>query len=330
MSIQSCLSRCLYCVLALLFSQHASADWHRQEAAIMGTTVSVELWHEDIEKANRLTDAVLEEMRRIDDLMSSYKPASLLSSVNRNAATTAVPVSEELLLLLARSLEYSELTEGAFDITYASAGQHYDYRKGEFPGKEQLEKSLPAIDYRHVKLDHAELTVSFLQKGVRIDLGGIAKGYAVDRCIALLRQAGIRNALVSAGGDTRVIGKRWKHPWNIGIRDPRNQQQIVSLIPLEDSAISTSGDYERYFEKDGIRYHHILNPGTGKSSSGVRSTSIIGQTAITTDALSTSVFVLGVDEGMKLINSLGGTEAIIVDDQGKLHYSNGLEQVAQR
>jgi len=316
-------------MLVLLFSQQVAADWHRQEAAIMGTNVTVELWHEDAGQAQELADAVLREMRRIDDLMSTYKPGSLISKVNRNAATLPVPVNEELLLLITLSLEYSELTEGAFDITYASVGQHYDYRKGKFPDSEQLAKTLPAIDYHHVRLNHADASVSFLRKGVRIDLGGIAKGYAVDRSIGILQQAGIRNALVSAGGDTRVIGKRWDRPWNVGIRDPRRQDKIVSLIPLEDSAISTSGDYERYFEKDGVRYHHILNPGTGKSSRGVHSTSIIGQTSINADALSTSVFVLGVKKGLQLINSIEDAEAVIVDNQGRLHYSNGLEQIAQ-
>jgi thiamine biosynthesis lipoprotein len=323
------LQRYLCSLLVLLFSQSVSADWHRQEAAIMGTNVTVEFWHEDAGQAQELADAVLGEMRRIDDLMSTYKPGSLISKVNRNAATLPVPVTEELMLLIKRSLEYSELTEGAFDITYASAGQHYDYRKGKFPDSEQLAEALPAIDYHHVRLNHADASVSFLRKGVHIDLGGIAKGYAVDRGIGILQQAGIRNALVSAGGDTRVIGKRWDRPWNVGIRDPRRQDKIVSLIPLEDSAISTSGDYERFFEKDGVRYHHILNPGTGKSSSGVHSTSIIGQTSINTDALSTSVFVLGVKKGLQLINSIEDTEAVIVDNQGRLHYSNGLEQIAQ-
>jgi thiamine biosynthesis lipoprotein len=323
------MQRYLCSILVLLFSQPVAADWHRQEAAIMGTNVTVELWHEDAGLAQELTDAVLDEMRRIDDLMSTYNPGSLISRVNKNAATLPVPVNEELLLLITLSLEYSELTEGAFDITYASAGQHYDYRKGKYPDSEQLAKTLPAIDYHHVRLNQDDTSVSFLRKGVRIDLGGIAKGYAVDRGIGILQQAGIRNALVSAGGDTRVIGKRWDRPWNVGIRDPRRQDKIVSLIPLEDAAISTSGDYERFFEKDGVRYHHILNPGTGKSSRGVHSTSIIGQTSINTDALSTSVFVLGVEKGLQLINSIEDAEAVIVDNQGRLHYSNGLEQIAQ-
>jgi thiamine biosynthesis lipoprotein len=195
------------------------------------------------------------------------------------------------------------------------------------PTAAQLAEALPAIDYHHVRLDADTGTVAFTQPGVYIDLGGIAKGYAVDRGMEILRRGGVENALISAGGDSLVIGKRWERPWYIGIRDPRNKAGIVSMIPLEDAAISTSGDYERYFDEGGVRYHHILDPGTGKSTHSVHSTSIIGSTATDTDALSTSVFVLGVDAGLQLINSLPDTEAIIIDKDGELHYSAGLARI---
>jgi len=307
----------------------AVADWHHQEAAIMGTAINVELWHEDTTQGRALTQQVMDEMQRIDDLMSSYKPESELSFVNANASNGPVPISTELFALIEHALDFSKVTSGAFDITYASAGQHYNYRTGKKPDKLQLQAALPAIDYRHVKLDPQRSTVEFLYPGVRIDLGGIAKGYAVDRGIDLLQGAGVNNALVSAGGDTRVIGKRWDRPWNIGIRNPRESDGIVSMIPLEDSAISTSGDYERFFEEAGVRYHHILNPGTGASSRGVHSSSIIGSIATDTDALSTSVFVLGVNRGLRLINSIPETEAVIIDNNGRLHYSAGLARVQQ-
>jgi thiamine biosynthesis lipoprotein len=314
-------------LLACLLPATAHAEWHRQEAAIMGTGVNVELWHEDAIQAEALIARVLQEMRRIDRLMSTYKPDSEISMVNANAAVAPVAVSPELFTLIRRALAYSEITHGAFDITYASAGRYYDYRTGRKPTDAQLAESLPAIDYRHVRLDAAAGTVAFTQPGVYIDLGGIAKGYAVDRGMEILRLGDVENALISAGGDSLVIGKRWDRPWYIGIRDPRNKAGIVSMIPLEDTAISTSGDYERYFEEDGVRYHHILDPGTGQSTHAVRSTSIIGRVATDTDALSTSVFVLGVDAGLELINSLPDTEAIIIDRYGALHYSAGLARV---
>jgi thiamine biosynthesis lipoprotein len=293
----------------------------------MGTVINVELWHEDAAQADSLIAAVMQEMRRIDSLMSTYKPDSQLSLVNATAAITPVAVNPELFALIRRALAYSEITHGAFDITYASAGKYYDYRKGVKPTEAQLAAALPAIDYHHVRLDADTGTVAFTQAGVYIDLGGIAKGYAVDRGMEILRRGGVENALISAGGDSLVIGKRWERPWYIGIRDPRNKAGIVTMIPLEDAAISTSGDYERYFEEDGVRYHHILDPGTGKSTHSVRSTSIIGSTATDTDALSTSVFVLGVDAGLQLINSLPDTEAIIIDKDGELHYSAGLARI---
>ena len=293
----------------------------------MGTAINVELWHEDAEQGRVLTQLVMNEMRRIDDLMSTYKPESELSVVNTNAANGPVHISTELFALIEHALDFSEVTSGAFDITYASAGQHYDYRSGKKPDKQQLQAALPAINYHHVKLDTQQTTVEFLYPGVRIDLGGIAKGYAVDRSIGILQGAGVRNALVSAGGDTRVIGKRWDRPWNVGIRNPRDKDSIVSMIPLENSAISTSGDYERYFEDDGVRYHHILNPGTGESTHEIHSSSIIGNVATDTDALSTSVFVLGVEKGLQLINSIPDTEAVIIDNKGRMHYSEGLAQI---
>jgi len=310
--------------LCLLLPLTAAADWYREEAPIMGTLITVELWHEDAAQGQVLTAAVMDEMHRIDDLMSTYKPDSELSRVNTNAASGPVTVSRELLGLVSNALAFSEITGGAFDITYASAGRYYDYREGLKPTTAQLEAALPAINYRHVRLDLAGSTIRFAHPGVTIDLGGIAKGYAVDRAIGILRAAGVVNALVSAGGDTRVIGERWGRSWKVGIRDPRKRDGVVTMIPLKDLAISTSGDYERYFEEDGVRYHHILNPGTGQSTSAVHSASIIGSNATSTDALSTSLFVMGVEKGLQLIDSLPDTEAVIIDNQGRMHYSAGL------
>ena len=305
----------------------ALAEWYTEQAAIMGTAINVELWHDNEQHGRALTDAVMAEMNRIDELMSTYKPDSELSYINAHASEGPVTASSELLKLIIRALDYSVVTAGAFDITYASAGQYYDYRAGKKPSNAQLQNALPAINYRHVKIDPQRSTIEFMRPGVRIDLGGIAKGYAVDRSIDLLQQAGVSNAIVSAGGDTRVIGKRWDRSWKIGIRNPRQRDSIASMVPLENSAISTSGDYERYFEEDGVRYHHILNPGTGKSTNEIQSSSIIGADATDTDALSTSVFVLGVQQGIQLINALPGTEAIIIDNEGRMHYSDGLARL---
>lgn len=291
----------------------------------MGTLITVELWHGDQQHGEDAAAAVIEEMHRIDRLMSSYKPESELSRINRDAATSPVAAGPELIGLIEDALELSALTEGAFDITYASVGYMYDYRERRRPDAAEIGEKLPAVDYRHVVVDSEAGTVSFRTTGVRIDLGGIAKGYAVECGVEILRGRGVEHAIVTAGGDSRILGDRRGRPWVVGVRDPRNRGEVVAKIPLVDEAISTSGDYERYFEEDGVRYHHILNPSTGQSPGEVRSVTIVGPEATRTDGLSTSVFVLGVQAGMELVNRLSDVEAVIVDKDGLLSYSSGFE-----
>lgn len=315
--------------LMLLMPAAARAEWHEREAAIMGTRIAVEVWQEDAGRAEAAIDAVIAEMHRIDELMSHYKPESQLSRINRDAATAPVKVDAELAGLIARALEFSELSGGAFDITYASVGYLYDYRERRHPSEAQIQAALPAISWRHVVVDREASTVRFLMPGVRIDLGGIAKGYAVDSSVQILRACGIRNGTVTAGGDSRILGDRRGRPWVVGIRHPDDPSRVIARIPLEDAAISTSGDYERYFDEDGVRYHHIINPDTGKSATGVRSVTVIGPEAILTDGLSTSLFVLGPERGLALIDGREDVDAVIVRDDGKVFYSKGLAPPAE-
>jgi thiamine biosynthesis lipoprotein len=217
------------------------------------------------------------------------------------------------------------LSDGVFDVTYASVGYLYDYRKHQHPTDAQIAAALPGVDYRQVQVDPQARTIRFLKPGMRIDLGGIAKGWAVDRGIEILRRAGIQHAMVNAGGDTALLGDRLGKPWVVGIRDPRKAGAVVARIPLQDEAISTSGDYERYFEENGQRYHHIIVPGTGKSPDAVRSVTVIGANATRTDGLTKTVFILGVERGMAFIRKLGDVEAVIVDKDGQVFYSAGLE-----
>ncbi len=300
--------------------------WMSGEEAIMGTAIRVELWHEEPTMGEAALDAAMEEMHRIDRAMSPFKPESELSRLNREAAKTSVPVTKEMFELVARSVEFSELSGGAFDITFASVGCMFDYRNGVKPTAERIAAALPGIDYRHIRLDRRRYTIQFARDGVRIDLGGIAKGHAVDNCVALLKARGVKEALVMAGGDSRVLGDKRGRPWMVGIRDPRRQDAIVAMIPLVDAAISTSGDYERYFEADGVRYHHILDPRTGKSATGVRSVTIVGPDATTTEGISKSVFVMGPERGIRFVESLPGIDAVIIDSDGKMHYTAGLRR----
>jgi FAD:protein FMN transferase len=306
----------------------AQAEWVRRVTdGIMGTRITVELWADDKDKADQAIDAVLDEMRHIDESMSTYKSTSEVSQVNAKAAAGPMPISKELFDLLATAKEYSVLTDGAFDITYASVGYLYDFRKHIRPGEAEITQALPAVNYRHVLLDTKKQTVQFSQAGVRIDLGGIAKGYSVDRGIDVLKSLGFTRAYVSAGGDSRIIGDRFGKPWMVGIRDPRKGSgEVITRIPLVDAAISTSGDYERFFEEDGVRYHHIIDPHTGHSASKVRSATIIGPYATRTDGLSKTAFVLGPEKAMAIYNRIDDIDAIIVKLDGSVIYSKGLEQ----
>ncbi len=315
----------LAAALLTLLGQGAAADWYDDSQAIMGTRVQAEIWHADPAAAARALAAVMAEMHRIDAAFSPYKEDSELSRLNRQAPRGWTSVSDELFELLTRSRRMSDLTGGAFDITYASIGRYYDYRAGRLPDDAQFRQALEAIDYRYVELDAAQRRVRYRHPDVYVDLGGIAKGYAVDRGIALLREAGITEASVSAGGDSYILGDRRGEPWTVGIRDPRNEQGMVAVLPLMDTAVSTSGDYERFFEQDGVRYHHILDPATGRSARGAWSVTILGPDTTFTDALSTSVFVLGPERGLALIDRLPGIDAIIIDADGRLRYSAELE-----
>jgi len=302
------------------------ASWMIREEAIMGTAIRVELWHEEPTQGEAALDAVMEEMHRIDRSMSPFKPESELSRINQEAARAPVPVSKEMFELIARSVEFSKLSEGAFDITFAGVGYMFDYRNGIKPTAEKIAAALPGINYRHIRLDRRRRTIRFARDGVRIDLGGIAKGYAVDNCVALLKSRGVKEALVMAGGDSRVLGDRRGRPWMIGIRDPRRKEDMVAMLPLVDAAISTSGDYERCFEADGVRYHHILDPRTGKSAFGVRSVTIIGPDATTTEGISKSVFIMGPERGIRFAESLPGIDAVVIDGDGNMHYTAGLRR----
>jgi len=306
-------------------SRPSHAEWLGDTRAMMGTEVSVSLWNENKEDGLAIVEDTFAEVARIEGLMSTYIEGSEISEVNRAAAKGPVAAGDELINLILRSLDISMLTRGAFDITYDSIGQYYDFRMRRRPDAAKIQEELERIDYRLVAVDRLEGTVRFLAPGVRINLGGIAKGYTVERAVSLLRSRGIQHGIVTAGGDSRLLGDRRGQPFMVGIRDPRNDDEVALTIPLEDEAISTSGDYERYFEEDGQRYHHIIEPTTGLPAGGVRSATIVGPDAVLTDALSTSVFVLGVDQGLRLIATLPDYEGIVIDAEGQLFYSDGLQ-----
>jgi FAD:protein FMN transferase len=311
--------------LPSLLRRPAVAGWHQRDDAIMGTAIHTELWAERRSDAAAALEAVTAEMHRIDRLYSPHKPDSELSRINRDAARGPVRVSDETYALLARAQAFAELSSGAFDISYAAVGRLYDYRRGIAPDPGRLAAARACVDWRGIVLDPVARTVRFEREGMCIDLGGFAKGHAVDGATARLRTLGIRHAYVSAGGDSRVIGDRRGRPWSVAIRHPRQAEGVAALLPLEDCAVSTSGDYERYFERGGVRHHHLIDPATGRSPQAVHSVTVIADDGLTAEALSKTLFVLGVERGMAVLAQVPGTDAVVIDAQGQLHFSAGLQ-----
>jgi len=290
----------------------------------MGTQAKVEFELNDSKQADILVGKVVEEMNRIDRLMSPFKSDSELSKLNQQASKHPVVISTELFELLEKSEYYSQLTQGAFDISFSSVGYLYDFRKHQRPDSQQIKTLTPQINHQGIRLNKAEKSVKFNSDKIKIDLGGIAKGHAVDRCIEILQKHGVKNAFINSGGDSRVIGKKNDRLWYIGIRHPRDEGRLIVNLPLEQVAISTSGDYERFFIEDGIRYHHIIDPKTGDSVRNSQSVTILANTSTMADALSTSIFVLGSEKGLELVNRLPDVSAIIINETGKMLYSDDL------
>lgn len=311
----------LFASLLLLLALPVHADWQQHGWDVMGTRANLSIWSED--NAAPLFQQLETEMERLNQLLSPWVESSELAQLNLHGHEKPQAISPEFYRLLEQSLYYYQLTDGAFDITFASAGHLYDYREGKAPDDAQL-----ADAARHIGADRIELLpdyqVRFRTPGTRIDLGGIAKGHAIDRGIALLKEAGVEHAWLSLGGDSYVLGDHRGRPWEVGIQHPRNREKVAMRLPITDLAMSTSGDYQRYFIRDGRRIHHILSPQTGKSIDGLASVTVLADNSLDADALSTSVFVLGVEKGLALINRLPETSAIIIDRGGNVFYSNDL------
>lgn len=306
----------------------ATARWWVREAAIMGTRIRAELWAADDRLAEVALSAVMAEMHRIDAAMSPHKPDSELSRINREAGEHPVPLSDEMYALVEQALSWSERSGGAFDISYAAVGRLYDYRSGRRPDEARLARAREAVGWQHLELDARQRTLRFARPGMCIDLGGFAKGHAVDGAVAHLQRLGIEHAMVAAGGDSRVIGDRHGRPWTVAIRHPRHEGAPAAVLPLQDVSISTSGDYERYFiDADGVRHHHLIDPASGRSPDQVHSVTVMAPDGLTSEALSKCVFVMGVERGLALVEAQTGADAVVVDAQGRLHVSAGLQGV---
>ncbi|HZK33785.1 MAG TPA: FAD:protein FMN transferase [Bacillota bacterium] len=279
-----------------------------------------------------------ERILEIENMMSTTKPDSEVSKINANAGIRPVKVEEETFFVIKRALEYGQLTGGAFDITMLPVSLLWNITgdNPQVPDGGQISERLDLVDYRKVVVDQDERTVFLKDQGMMIDLGGIAKGYAGDEAMRILKEHNIEHAMINLGGDIITRGgKENGSPWRIGIQNPRleesdHDQGFVAAFDITDGAIVTSGDYERYildiYEEEGIRYHHIFDPTTGfPAKSGVISVSIKGTSGIDSDALATCVFIMGVDEGLRLINTLDSVETMIITQDKKIYFSEGFE-----
>ena len=294
---------------------------------LMGTAfeITVVAPNEDIGYIN--IDEAVSEIKRIEKVISSWDPDSETSLINKNAGVKPVKVSAELFKLIERAKRISVITDGAFDITYASMDNiwKFDGSMVRMPSEEQIKESISKIGYQKIILDADAQTVFLKERGMKIGFGAIGKGYAADMAKQLLMSKQVKAGLINAAGDlttwgTKVTGEKWM----IGIANPLSKDKIFSWLPIVESSVATSGNYEKYVIFKGERYSHIIDPRTGYPTKGVKSVSIFSKDAELCDAMATAVFVMGRDTGLHFINQLGGIEAVVVDSEDKIHKSSGI------
>ena len=305
----------------------------------MGTEAVFTAWTADPERADEAFTAAYAEIRRIEDLMTDWErpgqPPSDIVRINASAGKlAAVTVSTETLQVIEASLDMSRKSDGAFDITYAAMRGLWKFDEDlerRVPPAAEIERRRQLINYRDVIVDAKKHTVRLKRAGMRLGLGGIAKGYAVDRCAEVLRRYGLHDFMVQAGGDLFVAGQKGAAHWMVGVRDPRGgPHAIIAKMAIQDHAFSTAGDYERAFVLDGKRYHHIIDPKTGYPATASRGVTIFAPTAFLADALDDAVFILGPERGMALVDSYPGCSAMIVDAANKVWVSKSLDGKLQR
>jgi FAD:protein FMN transferase len=308
----------------LLFSCSGknSSDLHRSSRLLMGTLLEVTvIGPEDNAKAT--IQAVFDEIKRVEDLTSFHKPSGL-TKLNEQAGNGPTKTDPELLGLIAGGLKVARDTDGVFDPTLGPLSLLWHFSGGDprLPGESEISETLAKVGWKRVEVDAQAGTVLLPERGMALDLGAIAKGYALDRAADVIRKSGLSRGLVNAGGDVVAIGEKEPgKPWRIGVRDPRNPKAIIAVAEVADRAILTSGDYERFFIDSGKRYHHILDPRTGYPIEGVQSVTLVAPRG--TSALSCAVLALGPEKGLNYVATITGVEALIVDSHGELHMTLG-------
>jgi thiamine biosynthesis lipoprotein len=318
-------------VLGLLSSVAAAAPGKLQYTdKAMGTFVTVWIWTDKEADAAKAAESVFKEMRRLDAQMTTWTDTSDVSKVNANAGKKPIPVGPETYEVIERAQDVAKKSGGVFDISVGAFKGLWRFDEdmdGSLPDPKDVKKRLALIGYKDIVLDKKRKTVFLKRKGMSITLGGIAKGYAVDKCARILEKAGLTDFMIQAGGDMYISGKKGSDPWVVGIRDPRGTELFAGM-PIENHSFSTSGDYERGFVKEGVRYHHILDPRDGQPARASRSVTIRAKDAFTADAWSKVLFIVGWKAGMDLIkkHKLQDFEVVWVDDKNEVHMTPAIEK----
>ena len=316
-------------LLLLLFSLSTFAQENfKRTLILMGSRFDITVVASNEKEGNKYIDSAIFEIARIEKLISSWDVNSETSLINKLSGIKPIKVDKELFDLIERSIAISTLTNGAFDISYASMDRiwKYDGTMREMPSKEKISSSIKKVGYQNIIIDKEAQTVFLKLKGMKIGFGAIGKGYAADKAKALLIEKGVKAGIINASGDLNAWGKQANgRDWMVAITNPLNKNKVFSWLPINDSAIVTSGNYEKFISFNGIRYSHIIDPRTGYPSTGIISTSIMTSNAELADAISTSVFVMGVETGLDFINQLKGVDCIIIDEQNKIHTSKNIK-----
>jgi thiamine biosynthesis lipoprotein len=327
-------SLCLCGLFAVLGLAACGVDSGRSPFSItreylaMGSQLKVTLWTTDEGRAIAAADRVSREFDRLESLLSVWKPESDVVRLNAAAGRAPVPVSSETLEVLTLARMASEWTAGKFDVTFGALADIWKFdhdQDSSVPGAPAIAARLPLVDFRAVEVDAAKRTALISRPGVRVHLGGIGKGYALDRAVTMLKGDGFTDFLIQAGGDMYAAGTNNGTPWTLGIADPRGAHDAFAAVEIRDATFSTSGDYERFFLRDGIRYHHLIDPDRGEPARGCRSVTIVAGRAVIADVLSTGVFIMGPVDGMALIERLPNVEGVIVTASNEVLISSGLK-----
>jgi thiamine biosynthesis lipoprotein len=309
------------------FSSIAQAEY-KKKVSMLGSPFEITVVAKDSLEGNYFIDLAISEVKRIENQISDWIPTTQISLVNKNAGIQAVKVDSEVFELVARAIKISELTDGAFDISYASMDKiwKFDGSMKTMPTEEAIKKSVAKIGYKNIILNQKDQSVFLKLEGMKLGLGGIGQGYIADKVKDKLLANGCLSGIVNVSGDINAWGKQSNQkPWTVAIVNPMNKNKVFASFPLENSSVETSGSYEKYVIFNGIRYSHIIDPRTGYPAQGVVSVSVFAKQTEIADALATGIFVLGVEVGLDLVNQLKGIECIIVDDKGKIHSSKGID-----